>query len=146
MPARVVHKLNRAQIQMILKSPFGPVARDMMRRGTNVSSKAKQNLSSSPMRVDTGRLRSDIHAELVIYNGKPAVRVGTNVAYARFVHDGTGIYGPRAQMIRPKSKKILRWKARSGQRSSKGGYVFAREVRGMRPNPFLTNALSAARG
>ncbi len=71
----------------------------------------------------------------------PVGRVGTNVFYALFVHEGTGIYGPKGVPITPKRAKFLRWRKKQG-----GGYVYAKIVKGMRPNPFLKNAISAAKG
>lgn len=117
--------------------------RDMLRRGLLVETQAKRNLSGigGPKRIDTGRLRASIATVAVTRNGEPAVLVGTNVKYARWVHDGTGIYGPRGVPIRPRTKKFLRFKPRGARR-----YIYARSVKGMKPNRFLTNALSAARG
>jgi hypothetical protein len=65
------------------------------------------------------------------------------VRYARWVHNGTGIYGPRHRPIKPKRAKALRFK---GRRFGKSGWVYARQVKGMKPNPFLEDALIAARG
>lgn len=54
-----------------------------------------------------------------------------------YVHNGTGLYGPRRALIYPRRAKVLRWRRN-------GGYVYARYTRGMRPNTFLTSALAAA--
>lgn len=126
-------------MQRILASPTGPVARDILRRSVRVESAAKRNLNSSPRRIDTGRLRSSVTHDVRTRGGKPVGRVGTNVRYARYVHDGTGIRGPRGAMIVPKRAKVLRWE-------SDGRVVFSARSRGMAPNPFLKKALSAARG
>lgn len=139
------HRLNDDEIRRLLTSPDGGVGRDLLRRGQRVVNRAKQLLSTDPKRVDTGRLRADVHGELLSRGGKLVYRVGTNLQYAIYVHDGTGIYGPRGTMIVPKAKKALRWKARGGGKG-KNGYVFSMRSRGMRPNPFLKNALPAARG
>lgn len=117
------------------------IARDMQRRGLRVESAAKVRISGHPKRVNTGRLRSTIKAVPIRRRGVPGSRIGTNVKYALLVHNGTGIYGPRHQPIRPKTKKFLRFIPKGGAH-----YVFAKSVRGMRPNPFLTDALIAARG
>lgn len=127
------------QLAALLSSPTGPVAKDLYRRGLKVQRKAKLNLQRNPMRVDTGRLRSSIQVQLVMVGGKPVVRVGTNVFYALYVHDGTGIYGPRGVPITPHTAKMLSWKAKSGKR------VYAKSVKGMRPNPFLKDAVMAAK-
>lgn len=139
MTARVTHHLDQRQLALMLTSPSGTVAKDLIRRGVKVVAKAKRNLTRNPHRVNTGTLRSSIKWELLSLGGKPVVRVGSNVFYATYVHDGTGIYGPRGTPITPRSKKVLTWKNKRGQR------VFAVRVKGMRPNPFLKDAVDAAR-
>jgi phage gpG-like protein len=136
-------RLDPAAIRALVTSPRGGVVQDLLRRGLLVETQAKRNLGGvgGPKRVDTGRLRASINTQLVTRNGEPAVLVGTNVFYARWVHDGTGIYGPRARRITPKNHKRLRFRP-SGSRK----YVYARSVAGMRPNAFMKNALHAARG
>lgn len=141
--ARVRHVLDTAELHKLLRSPNGAVARDILRRTLRVESAAKRNLGggggSGPKRVNTGRLRASITHQLLVVGDKPVGRVGTNVKYARYVHDGTGVYGPRHTPIRPKRAKVLRWTSRGGQ------VVFAARSRGMQPNHFLRNALRAAR-
>jgi hypothetical protein len=139
----VSHRLDPAAIRALIFSPQGGVARDLLRRGLRVETQAKRNLGGigGPKRIDTGRLRASISTNLVTRNGVPTVLVGTNVNYALFVHNGTGIYGPMHRPIRPRRAKFLRFRPRTSRR-----FVYARQVRGMLPNPFLKNALSAARG
>ncbi len=137
--ANVKHKLNTQQLAAILSSPSGAVAKDLLRRGKKVETQAKKNLSRQPRRIDTGTLRSSINTQLLSLGGKPVVRVGTNLFYAVYVHDGTGIYGPKGAPITPKSAKFLSWKAKGGKR------VFATVVKGMKPNPFLKDAVNAAK-
>jgi len=143
MPAHITHRLNQSELDRLLKSPGGAVAKDLLRRGLRVESQAKRNLGGvdGPKRVDTGRLRASIATQLITIRGWPAVRVGTNVTYAMWVHDGTGVYGPRGVPIRPVRAKVLRFVPR-GQST----VVYARQVKGMVPNRFLVNALKAARG
>jgi hypothetical protein len=136
---RAYHKVNRTEMNKLLRSPDGAVARDVLRRSLRVASAAKMNLNSSPRRVNTGRLRASIIQRIEMRGGKPIGRIGTNVRYARMVHDGTGIYGPRGAMIVPKRAKALRW-------TKSGKTVFSMRSRGMRPNHYLKDALSAARG
>lgn len=116
------------------------MAKDLIKRAIRVESAAKKNISKTPKRVDTGRLRASITWEMRTINGVPTVRVGTNVKYARFVHDGTGLYGPKHAYIYPKAKKFMRWKKKGTK-----GYIYAKRIKGMKPNPFLTNALKAAK-
>lgn len=135
------HQLDLGAVRKLLTSPQGGVVRDLLRRGLLVETQAKRNLGGigGPKRVDTGRLRASIATVVVTRDGAPAVLVGTNVNYARFVHDGTGLYGPRHAPIRPRRGRYLRFKPRGSRK-----WVYARQVKGMRPNPFLTNALPAA--
>jgi hypothetical protein len=136
------HQLNPGAIQALLTAPNGGVVRDLLRRGLLVETQAKRNLAGvgGPKRVDTGRLRASIATVVVTRNGAPAVLIGTNVNYARFVHDGTGIYGPKHAPIRPKRAKFLRFRPKGSRK-----FVYAKSVRGMQPNRFMKNALSAAR-
>jgi hypothetical protein len=137
--AKITLVRNQAELALLLTSPTGGVAKDMFRRGTNVQNKAKKNLENDPRRIDTGNLRSDIHVQLLSLGGKPAVRVGFNLFYGVFVHEGTGIYGPKGTPIVPRVSTYLRWRTKKGQ------YMYAKSVKGMRPNPFLKNAMSAAK-
>jgi hypothetical protein len=140
----VRHEFHPERLRAMLRDPAGGLATDLLRRGVRVQSQARRNLSGGggvPARVDTGLLRSSIQVRPVTVGGLPAVQVGTGAHYARYVHDGTGIYGPRRAMIRPRHGRYLVFTPKGGR-----GKVFARQVRGIRPNPFLKNALSAAKG
>jgi hypothetical protein len=139
------HKLDKSALAVLLRSTGGPVAKDMLRRGINVQTRARKNLAgggSVPRRINTGRLRNSISVELRQVGGKLTVAVGTNVSYAIFVHDGTGIWGPRHRLIKPRNGKVLRWKGKT--KTGKKGYIYARYTRGMERNPFLRDALPAA--
>ena len=54
--------------------------------------------------------------------------------YGRYVHDGTGLYGPHKQKIVPKNKQALYG---PGMRHP------VKSIKGIRPNPFVTNAVKA---
>ena len=147
----VTNVFNYPKLEYILHSPSGPIAKDLLKRGARVESRAKRNLSgltgSGPRRVDTGLLRNSITTQLLVLPRGLAVRVGTNVFYARYVHDGTGLYGPKHALIYPKTAKVLvfRSKIYGAKHGRFKGKVVARYVRGMRPNPFLKDALPAFR-
>ena len=149
MPARVTHVLNEKQLLYIFNSPQGAVARDLMKRGARVESRAKRNLGggtgSGPKRVDTGLLRSSINKQLIQTPLGMAVRVGTNVYYARWVHDGTGIYGPKKMKIVPKRARALVFRSivYGAKKGKWRGKVVVSSVKGMRGNPFLEEALPA---
>lgn len=66
-----------------------PLARDMLRRGQRVETAAKRRISHSPRRIDTGRLRSSLTTQPIRRGPVPGVRVGSNVEYALYVHEGT---------------------------------------------------------
>ena len=99
-----------------------------LRLGNRIATNATRRCN-----VDTGRLRSSIHAEVdelaVLGVG---VKVGSNVSYAIYVHEGTGPH-----IIRPRHRRFLRFPGRTG------GMVFARQVHhpGYRGNPFLRDAM-----
>ncbi len=57
-------------------------------------------------------------------------RVGTNIAYAGYVQEGTGIYGPRGTPITPQSGQYLVFTANGRQ-------YFMRSVRGAPARPYL---------
>lgn len=137
------HQMDLGAVRTLLSSPTGGVVRDLLRRGLLVETQAKRNLGGigGPKRIDTGRLRASIATVVVTRNNAPAVLVGTNTNYAMFVHEGTGLYGPRHTVIRPRRAKFLRFKPRGSNK-----WVYARSVKGMRRNRFLTNALHAAAG
>jgi hypothetical protein len=107
------------------------IARAMLRVGLQVETRAK---TLCP--VDSGYLRSSINTRLAVEKAVPVVYVGSHVEYALWVHEGTGIYGPRHTPIRPIHGKYLVFKPKGSTRT-----VYAKQVRGMRGRPFLAQAL-----
>jgi hypothetical protein len=142
-------RVDDAALRALLSSADGPVARDLLRRGNRV-----RNAAAVLCPVDTGALRASLTVELTVESGTPVVRVGSNLPYARYRHDGTGVYGPRGTPIRPVRARMLAWPATNnsgtGNRRYSGGrtskYVFAKQVRGTPGVPFLLAALPAAQG
>lgn len=127
-------------------------AKDLLRRGLRVQARARELIGGAgpghPKRVDTGDTRSSIQVQLRSPPpASPVVRVGSNRLKSRWIHDGTGLYGPRHQKITPKHGKALVFRSKThGQKSGKfAGKVVVRSVKGMKPNPFLRAALRAAR-
>lgn len=124
--------LNRVNLFTMLRSPGGTVARDARKRAERVRDRA-QLLAP----VNTGRLRASINVRL-----RPGVlgikyEVGSSLHYAKFQHDGTGVYGPRHRPIKAKRGKVMVF-------TWHGKQVFAREVRGAPATKFLAHALLAA--
>jgi hypothetical protein len=54
--------------------------------------------------------------------------------HARWVHDGTGIYGPNNHPIIPNSGKIMVWE------NEDGNTIKAKSVKGQKANPYLERA------
>jgi hypothetical protein len=134
----VSHRWNNNGVHAMLTAPNGAVAQLLLRKGKMVETAAKRNLRSNPTRVNSGRLLNSIQARLVRKGSAGiACDIGTDVFYAQFVHDGTGIYGPRSRRIEPVSRKVLKWSGRRGD-------TYSMWSNGMAPNPFLRNALRAA--
>ncbi|PZM63642.1 tartrate dehydratase [Paenibacillus dendritiformis] len=48
-----------------------------------------------------------------------------------YLETGTGLYGPKRRVIKPKNKKALRFPVGGGQ------YVVAKSVKGMKPRPII---------
>lgn len=143
---------NTAALDELLKGPNGPVAAYLGRIGARVETQAKLNLSEGEsMAVDEGRLRGSITHVVDRDGSELAVFVGTNVSYALPVHNGRR---PGARM--PPVDVILEWARRKGMiddsmtPSQQRGvaYVLARSIarKGIRPKPFLVDAIPAARG
>lgn len=130
--ANVVLTMHHGAIQTLLRSPTGPVHR-------KVSSIVRKTdaIATATVKVDEGRLKNsrvsgvrDEATRLVGY-------IEYTVDYALFVHEGTGIYGPRGRPIKPKRGEFLVFRIN-------GQLVYARQVKGSRPDPWLVNALKKA--
>ena len=63
------------------------------------------NQTGTPLLFKSGRL---INSLTVNVTGNTA-EVGTNVFYARWLHEGTGVFGPSGKRIFPTKKKALAW-------------------------------------
>lgn len=98
-----------------------PVALEAI--GEFVQGEAGDELERSPTRVDTGHLRGSI--DYHVDAQEEAVYIGTNVEYAVYVHEGTGIYHPNGRRTK--------WR----YKDDKGKW---HTTQGMPPNRFLKNA------
>ena len=91
--------------------------------GIQAEKYAKLNLEKNPRRINTGLLRNSITH--VVETDEKAVYVGTNVEYAPYVHEGTGIYADGGR------KTPWSYKDDEGHWHT---------THGMKPNRFLKNA------
>lgn len=91
--------------------------------------------------------------EMRVDGSSPVGRVGTNLPYGLYVHEGTGLYSKRRPgYIVPVRRKALRWAATNnsgaGRRRYKAGataaYVYSKRSKGSPGRPFLRDALAAA--
>lgn len=85
-------QLDDRRLNELLRSENGPVGAYLFAVGKRVEGAAKRRTP-----VDTGRLRSSITTGVfqVPYDPYLAVRVGTDVEYATYVHEGTRYVGAR---------------------------------------------------
>ena len=139
MVRQVIHHI---PLNILLHSPAGGVAKDLLRRGYKVQARARLLISGAgpghPKRVDTGLTRASISVRLLM-SPDLTVRIGTSVRRAKWIHDGTGIYGPLHRPIKARHGKVLRFKPKGSPY-----FIYRASVKGMRKNPFLKDALPAA--
>lgn len=152
MPVTV--SIDQRAVTAFLTGAQGPVVRGVADVCRRVANEGKRRCP-----VDEGRLRASIDWAVTTHGTTILGTVGTDVDYAVYVHEGTGLYGPRKRLIRPVSARALSWVPRTGGQGSRtggqgsrtGGRKTARETRrvtvrytrGMRPRPFLREALEA---
>lgn len=148
-------KLDTNGLKAMFSATNGPVWRDVTTRARWVQQEARRKAPT-----DTGTLKRSIIVEVGLVGDVPVAAIGTNLSYALWVHEGTGIYGPRGTPIVPRTAKALRWPIKfrtitkgknAGKRARiryKAGqtmnYGYAKSVRGVRGRPFLRDALPAA--
>lgn len=118
--------LDQKGLNIILRSESGAVSKDMMRRGRAVQQKAKVECP-----VDTGKLRDSIFMRQVMGQEGMSVQIGSDVEYLIYVIKGRG-------PITAKPGKVLSWIGPGGKR------IYAKHVRGVPPNDFLSRSLDAA--
>jgi hypothetical protein len=117
-------RVSTSALRRIYARNMGPI---MLRLGNRIVNNASQRCN-----VDTGRLRSSLYYELIRnVDFEAAVRTGSKVNYARWVHEGTGPH-----VIEAKNRKFLKFPGEGGV------MIFRRRVNhpGYRGNPFLLDA------
>ena len=127
---RVMHRFNASYVRTHI-GPSAALRNHLQLRGLAVRTAAQQRLREPPRRIDTGLLINSIQILVYYQFGAPVVRIGTDVEYALFIHNGT-----RPHRIVPRNARVLAWQGPTG-------VVFARSVNhpGMAANPFLRDGL-----
>jgi HK97 gp10 family phage protein len=69
------------------------------------------------------------------FTGELNQKIISSAVYTKWVNDGTGIYGPRGQLIRPKTGRLL------GPFKYKGKMIAVPYVRGIRPRKFVEKSI-----
>ena len=127
-------KLDASQIRATATGQQGPVWAAVTKAASQTRDRAKVDLQANSL-IDTGRLLNSIERITELRGQTVVGRVGTDVEYAPFVHQGT-----RSPII-PRRKQALAFVPRRGAR-----VVVVSQVRGTqetgRFSPFLTNALA----
>lgn len=141
MGVRIEFTWNEPEIDRILRSPDGDVATYVRR-----VAEATRSLAVAGAPVDDGPLRASLRVQMEYTAGHVKAWVYSNLEYSIWVHEGTGIYGPRGTPIRPKRGRYLVFEARNARTTprGRGNLVFARQVKGARPNRFILRALQQA--
>lgn len=98
--------------------------------------------------IDTGNLRHNLiqNSRVKTFSGDVVGVVGTNLTSGGFPYPivqefGSGIYGKSGVPIRPKRGKFLIFKPKGLNK-----YVFAKEVKGVKPKYFLKKGLEELKG
>ncbi len=152
-----------AQVMKVVRQEEHRTLKDVGRYVRNKAAKYPAKVDSSTYKR-TGTLGRKITVSDVCSDGRALyVLVGIKLHYARYVEEGTGLYGPKGQVIRPKSAKVLAWRAQGpvkkgtlvakGLRKRKGKLVhapnkdifviFAQWVRGMKGWHYMQKAFEA---
>lgn len=111
---------------------------EIERQTRRVQNRAKRNV-----KVDEGNLRNSVDRTVGVFGSRVIGRVGTGVIYGLYLHEGTGIYGPKGAPIRPVRRQFLRFEVKSGTAAvGSRPVVFAKSVKGVRGDKWLVRALS----
>jgi hypothetical protein len=86
---RVRQQLNVGYIRTRVARPGGPLVDYLTVRALAVQSASKQRIRQAPERIDTGNLINSIQIRIYFRNGMPVARIGTDVEYSIYVHEGT---------------------------------------------------------
>lgn len=134
--------VNQAEVNKLLSGTNGAVYNEMKVKGNAVLREARRLCPKN-----NGTLADSLSMEFGKANGSIVVRVGTNLYYGLYVHEGTANNG--TGYIYPKNFNFLRFPSinntGSGNRRYRAGatakYTYAKRVRGVKARPFLRDAL-----
>lgn len=128
--------LSSTGLDQLLSSSYGPVSNHLRNLAGRVETAAKRRCPvyrGAPRRdgVASGALRDSIKVtQSKAPNGGLEFWVGSNLKYAKYVHDGT------RDVITPRTSKYMVFVY-----PSTGVLTYATQVRGINANPFLRDAL-----
>lgn len=86
---RVTNRLNVGYIRTHVAQPGGPIEDYLTVRALAVQAAAKTRIREAPQRIDTGNLVNSIQIRIYQRSGSLVARIGTDVDYAIYVHEGT---------------------------------------------------------
>lgn len=126
-------KLDPGDIRRFITGPGGPVYQAVQQAAATTRDRAKVELIRAGL-VDKGLLVNSIETQIRVRGDNVVGRIGTDVTYARYVHEGTD------SPIVPRTQRALAFVPRGGAR-----LVVVSQVRGTketgRYTPYLTIAL-----
>lgn len=130
--------LNHAAIYQFLYSPGGPIV-----RGVNRWSQEVRSLAVARSPKSSGHLAGSSSVEMNTHPGFVVGVIRFSARHALWVHEGTGIYGPRGRPIRRRGGGLMKFPtgAGGGSRARGRAFTYTRTARGQRPQPFLVSAL-----
>lgn len=130
-------KTNGRQVIRSIKAIDGQVEdklKSALRQASSVVLKKAREEAPIGDYTGAGGLRQSIDADYSrLHQFKTAIYTAGK-KYAPWIHEGTGIYGKFKRPIRPKTAKVLKFKVN-------GKWIAKREVKGVKPNPYLSRAL-----
>jgi hypothetical protein len=126
--------LHQGALDRLLRRPGGPVY-DNVVAGTLNKTAA---IATATAPTDTGFLKNNRSIEIDAGPGSLKGSLVYHAHYAKFVLKGTGLFGPRGDLIRPRTATYMVFIGRDGSR------VYAKTTKGQRKQPFLQNAFRAA--
>jgi len=129
MEIKVGIKIEGALLKKLLENP-GEVSRKMLWSGMTNLVEEIEARAVKEVPVKTSNLMHSITSNVSADGRRGEIRATAH--YAEFVHRGTGLFGPFAQRIFPKTKKALFWPGASHP---------VKSIKGQKANPFFTRAL-----